>query len=466
MKAAVHERYGSPDAVVEIRELDKPEPADDEVLVRVQASSVNIAEWYGVTGRPWIARPTTGLRGPKDIRLGVDYAGIVESVGKDVTDFRAGDDVFGGRSGAWAEYVCVRAERAIVTKPGTVTFEHAGAVGTAAITALQALRDKGGLMPGQRVLINGASGGVGTYAVQIAKALGAEVTAVCSTPNIEIARSLGADVVIDYRVEDVTQGSERYDLVVDIAGTRSFDELRRVLEPGATVVVVGGPRANRLLGPIGHVVGSRLRAIRGSQRATFFIAKFNKADMETLRDLMESGKLTSVIDSTYPLDEIAGALQHMGEGHPRGKIVVTICVRASPFELLLDEARVEAARGEQHVGVEPEVGDLLHEPLVALGCAGERDLDAFLANLARSCARPCGDEVRRRTSRRVAPAHARPRGARATARSTRPHPCDTRGRPVARAGGSRRRRSPRGAPPRRACCPTSRPSARAPGASG
>ena len=232
MKAAVHDRYGSPDAVVEIRELDKPEPADDEVLVRVQASSVNIAEWYGVTGRPWIARPTTGLRGPKDIRLGVDYAGIVESVGKDVTDFRAGDEVFGGRSGAWAEYVCVRAERAIVTKPGNVTFEHAGAVGTAAITALQALRDKGGLMPGQKVLINGASGGVGTYAVQIAKALGAEVTAVCSTPNIEIARSLGADVVIDYGVEDVTRRSERYDLVLDIAGTRSFDELRRVLEPG------------------------------------------------------------------------------------------------------------------------------------------------------------------------------------------------------------------------------------------
>ena len=195
MKAAVHERYGSPEDVVEIRELDKPEPADDEVLVRVRASSVNIAEWYGVMGRPWIARPTTGLRGPKDIRLGVDYAGIVEAVGKDVTEFRAGDEVFGGRSGAWAEYVCVRAERAIVTKPGSVTFEQAGAVGTAAITALQGLRDKGGLVPGQKVLINGASGGVGTYAVQIAKALGAEVTAVCSAPNVEIARSLGADLV-------------------------------------------------------------------------------------------------------------------------------------------------------------------------------------------------------------------------------------------------------------------------------
>ena len=324
MRAAVHERYGPPDTVVEIRELDKPEPADDEVLVRVRASSVNIAEWYGVTGRPWIARPTTGLRGPKDIRLGVDFAGIVESVGKDVTDFRPGDEVFGGRSGAWAEYVCVRAERAIVKKPGDVTFEHAGAVGTAAITALQAIRDHGGLAPGQRVLINGASGGVGTYAVQIAKALGADVTAMCSTPNVEIARSLGADLVVDYRAEDITRRSERYDLVLDIAGTRSFSELQRILEPQATVVLVGGPRANRLLGPIGHVAGSRLRALRGSQLATFFLAQFNKPDMDTLRDLLEKGKMTSVIDSTYPLERIADALQHMGEGHPRGKIVLTI----------------------------------------------------------------------------------------------------------------------------------------------
>lgn len=324
MKAAVHERYGPPDAVVEIRELDKPEPADDEVLVRVRTSSVNIAEWYGVTGRPWIARPTTGLRGPKDIRLGVDFAGVVESVGKDVAELAPGDEVFGARSGAWAEYVCVRAERAIARKPEGVTFEHAGAVGTAAITALQGLRDQGGLQPGQRVLINGASGGVGTYAVQIAKALGGDVTAVCSTPNVEIARSLGADLVIDYRAEDVTQRSERYDLVLDIAGTRSFSELRRVLEPGATVVVVGGPRANRFLGPIGHLAASRLSALRGSQRATFFLAKFNKEDMEVIRDLMEAGKLTSVIDSTYPLDEIGAALRHMGEGHPQGKIVITV----------------------------------------------------------------------------------------------------------------------------------------------
>lgn len=324
MKAAVHERFGAPESVVELREVEKPEPADDEVLVRVRATSVNIAEWYAVVGRPWIARPTMGFRRPRVIRIGVDYAGVVEAVGKDVTEFHPGDEVFGGRSGAYAEYVAAKVDRAIVKKPASVTFEQAGAVGVAAITALQGLRDNGGLQPGQRVLINGASGGVGTYAVQIAKALGAEVTAVCSAPNVEIARSLGADLVIDYRVEDFTRRSERYHLVLDIAGTRSFSELRRVLEPGAAVVVIGGPRANRLLGPLGHVVGSRLRAIRGSQRATFFIAKFNKEDMETLRDLMESGKLTSVIDSTYPLDQIASALQHMGEGHPRGKIVIVV----------------------------------------------------------------------------------------------------------------------------------------------
>jgi NADPH:quinone reductase-like Zn-dependent oxidoreductase len=324
MKAAVHERFGAPENVVEIREIETPEPGDDEVLVRVRATSANIAEWYAVTGRPWIARPTMGLRRPKDIRLGVDYAGVVEAVGENVTEFQPGSEVFGGRSGAYAEYLAVKADRAIVRKPEGSTFEQAGAVGTAAITALQGLRDQGGLQPGQRVLINGASGGVGTYAVQIAKALGAEVTAVCSAPNVEIARSLGADLVIDYGVEDFTRRSERYPLVFDIAGTRSFSELRRVLEPGASVVVVGGPRANRFLGPIGHVAGSRLRALRGSQRATFFLAKFNKADMETLRDLLETGKLTSVIDSTYPLDRIGEALQHMGAGHPRGKIIVTV----------------------------------------------------------------------------------------------------------------------------------------------
>ncbi len=323
MKAAVHERYGSPEAVVELREIDTPTPADDEVLVCVRATSVNIAEWYAVTGRPWIARPTTGLRRPKEIRLGVDYAGTVEAIGKDVTQFRPGDEVFGGRTGAFAEYVVAKEDRAIVHKPANVSFEQAGAVGTAAITALQGLRDKGGLGPGQKVLVHGASGGVGTFAVQIAKALGATVTAVCSTRNVEIARSLGADRVVDYAQEDCTRSGERYDLVLDIAGTRPFSHLRRVLEPDATVVVVGGPRANRLLGPIGHLAGSRLAALRTSQTVVFFLAKFGKEDMETLRGLLADGALTSVVDSVYPLDSIGDALRHMGEGHPRGKIVVT-----------------------------------------------------------------------------------------------------------------------------------------------
>lgn len=323
MRAAVRDRFGPPE-VVEIQELEKPTPADDEVLVRVRASGVNIAEWYAVCGRPWIGRIEMGIRRPKTNRIGVDFAGTVEAVGKDVTQFRPGDDVFGGRTGAYAEYVVVREERAIVPKPDSVTFEQAAAVTTAAITALQGLRDKGGLVEGQRVLINGASGGVGTYAVQVAKALGADVTAVCSTPNVEIAGSLGADRVVDYTQEDVARSDERFDLLFDIAGTTPFSKLRRVLTPTATAVIVGGPRRSRLLGPIGHLARTRLAAMRGSQKAAFFLAKFNKDDLETLRGLMADAKLTSVIDSVYPLDEIAGALRHMGEGHPRGKIVVTI----------------------------------------------------------------------------------------------------------------------------------------------
>jgi NADPH:quinone reductase-like Zn-dependent oxidoreductase len=323
MRAAFRERYGAPGRVVEIRGIEKPAPADDEVLVRIRAASVNISDWYEVVGRPRVGRFATGLRRPKEPRLGTDYAGVVEAVGKDVTELQAGDEVFGGRTGAYADYVVAKAERAIVRKPPSVSFEVAAAMPVAAITALQALRDKGGLQPGQKVLIHGASGGVGTYAVQIAKALGGDVTAVCSTPNVEIARTLGADRVVDYTAEDCTAGDERYDLLVDIAGTRSFRQLRRVLKPGATVVIVGGPRHNKLLGPLGHVAGTMLAALFTSQKATFFIAKLTKESMETIRELLEAGKLTSVIDSSYPLDQVADALEHMGGGHPRGKIVVT-----------------------------------------------------------------------------------------------------------------------------------------------
>jgi NADPH:quinone reductase-like Zn-dependent oxidoreductase len=325
VRAAVRERYGPPAKVVEICDVEKPSPADDEVLVRVRAASVNIADWYDTTGRPKIARFSTGLRTPKETRLGVDYAGVVEEVGEDVTEFAPGDEVFGARNGAYADYVVAKASRAIVHKPTNVAFETAAATPVAAITALQALRDHGGLQPGQKVLVHGASGGVGTYAVQIAKALGAAtVTAVCSTPNVEIARSLGAERVVDYNVGDCTKDTERYDLLIDIAGTRSFRRLRRVLTPNATVVVVGGPRKNRLLGPLAHVIGSKLTSIVTRQRMTFFIAKLDKEGLETLRELLESGKLTSVIDTTFPLEEVASALEHQGSGHPRGKIVVTV----------------------------------------------------------------------------------------------------------------------------------------------
>ena len=323
MRAVVHDSFGSPD-VLEIREIEKPTPADDELLVRVRAASVNPADWYGVTGRPWVARPTMGFVKPKETRVGVDFAGTVEAVGKDVTQFRPGDDVFGGRTGAFAEYVCVREERAVVPKPATVTFEQAAAVPVAALTALQGLRDKGQLQPGQKVLINGASGGVGTFAVQIAKALGAEVTAVCSTRNLELVRSIGADHVIDYTREDFTRSDQRYELMLDIAGSRSWSACRRVLNPRATLVIVGGPKASRLIGPLGHVVKKSLAGLVSSRKVVFFIAKFNKADMVVLQELLEAGKVASVIDRRYELREIADALRYLGEGHAQGKIVLTV----------------------------------------------------------------------------------------------------------------------------------------------
>jgi NADPH:quinone reductase-like Zn-dependent oxidoreductase len=321
VKAVVRQRYGGPE-VLELRDLEQPVPADDEVLVRVRAASVNRAEWYSLTGRPYIARPTTGLRAPKSERLGVDFAGVVEAVGKDVTSFVPGDEVFGGRDGAFAQYVCVREERAIVPKPANVSFEQAAAVGVAGLTALQGLRDKGALQPGQNVLVNGASGGVGTFAVQVAKALGAKVTAVCSTRNVEQARALGADDVVDYTAADFTRSGRRYDLIFDVAGSRPWSQLKRVLEPEATVVLVGGSMSNRWLGPLGHVVRMRLASLPGSGKTPFFIAKFNKPDLEVLRDMLEAGQLTPVVDRQYGLDEIADAFRYMGEGHARAKVVV------------------------------------------------------------------------------------------------------------------------------------------------
>jgi NADPH:quinone reductase-like Zn-dependent oxidoreductase len=321
MQAIVRPRYGQPE-VLELREVAKPELVDDGVLVRVRASSVNAGDWYGLTGTPYLARARLGLRRPKSELLGSDFAGTVEAAGKDVPQFRPGDEVFGGRSGAFAEYVCVRG--GIAPKPANLTFEEAAAVPVAALTALQALRDHGKLRAGQHVLVNGASGGVGTFAVQIAKALGAEVTAVCSTRNVEQARSLGADRVVDYTRDDFTRSGARADLMIDVAGSRSWSECRRALAPNATLVIVGGPKGNPVVGPLGRIARLRVASLRGSQKAVFFIAKFNKPDMATLRDLVEAGSVRPVVERRYALSETAAALRAMGEGHLRGKLVIGV----------------------------------------------------------------------------------------------------------------------------------------------
>jgi NADPH:quinone reductase-like Zn-dependent oxidoreductase len=321
MKAIVHERYGRPD-VLRLTDVDRPAIADHQVLVRVHASSVNPTEWYGVTG-PIFARPGNGILRPKRLLVGADVAGRVEAVGKDVTEFEAGDEVFGTAPGAWAEFAAAREVR-LVPKPAGISFEEAGAVPIAAITALQALRDKGGVESGQRVMINGASGGVGTFAVQLAKSFGAEVTAVCSTPNIDRARSLGADRVVDYTRDDFTECGVRHDLMLDIAGSKPFAQLRRVLTPKATLVLVGGRMTYRGLGPLPHLARLLLASRGRSQTVKFFVAQINKDDLAYLGGLLEDGRLRPVIDRTYALGDAPEALAYLGEGHARGKVVVTV----------------------------------------------------------------------------------------------------------------------------------------------
>jgi NADPH:quinone reductase-like Zn-dependent oxidoreductase len=322
MKAAFHERYGPPE-VVELRDVDKPAIEDQQVLVRVHASSVNPAEWYVVNG-PWFVRLFgTGMRRPKDPRVGADLAGRVEAVGSDVTEFQPGDEVFGTGGAAWAEYAAAREVR-LVPKPANVSFEEAAAVPVAALTALQALRDHGQLQPGQKVLINGASGGVGTYAVQIAKALGADVTAVCSPRNVEQARALGADRVVDYTQEDFTKLDVRHDLLIDIAGSKPFGKLRRILTPEATVVIVGAKFPASGLGPLGHVIRMRLAGMFRSQKVKFFITRITKEDLAVMQELLDSGKVKTVIDRTFELTQVDDALRYLGEGHARGKVVITM----------------------------------------------------------------------------------------------------------------------------------------------
>jgi NADPH:quinone reductase-like Zn-dependent oxidoreductase len=321
MKAIVGERYGPPE-VLELREVDKPRTEGDHVLVRVRASSVNPAEWYRVHG-PFFMRPSEGVRRPKRSALGTDVAGQVDAVGKEASEFRPGDEVFGSGLGAWAEYAVAR-ESHLVRKPANVSFEEAAAVPIAALTALQALRDHARVQPGQKVLVNGASGGVGSYAVQLAKWFGADVTAVCSTRNVELVQSLGADRVVDYTREDFTQLGDRHDAVLDIAGSRSFRELRRVLTPNARVVAVGAPMSVRGLGPLKHIIGTRLTALGRSQKVINFVSKITKDDLEAMRELLETGRVKSVIDRRYELREVPEALRYLGTTHARGKVVIVV----------------------------------------------------------------------------------------------------------------------------------------------
>src|SRR5437867_902727 len=325
MKAFINCDYGL--ANLKLENIEKPAPNDDQLLVRVHAASVNPYDWHFIEGTPKIIRLMgVGLRKPKDTRVGVDFAGTVEAVGKNVTNFKPGDDVFGGRGGAFAEYVCPRATRAVALKPSNVTFEQAASVNIAGITALQALRDKGKVQPGQKVLINGASGGVGTFAVQIAKSLGADVTGVCSTRNVDLVRSLGADRVIDYTKEDFTKSAERYDVMLDNVGNRTLSECKSVLTPKGKYVLIGGGGASEqgLLGGLGKALWAMLFSKFVNQQMGMMMADPSQKDLTILADMMQSGKLKPVIDRTYKLAEVPQAIQYLEQGHARGKVIITV----------------------------------------------------------------------------------------------------------------------------------------------
>jgi len=323
MKAIVYRCYGSPD-VLRLESIEKPTPKPDELLVRVHAASVNPLDWHFVRGKPYIVRMETGFGRPEDPRLGVDFAGTVEAVGGSVTRFKPGDEVFGGHDGAFAEYLTVREERAVVPKPANATFEQAAALPIAAITALQALRDKGRLQSGQKVLINGASGGVGTFAVQIAKSYGAEVTGVCSTRNLDMVRSLGADHVVDYTKEDFTRSGLRYDLIVDTVGSHSLLAYRRALTPRGVLVIVGAANGGNWIGPLATWFNARVLSHLVSQEFVPLLAQMKKDDLTVLAGLVESGKLTAVIDRRYVLREVPDAIRYVEQGHARGKVVIDV----------------------------------------------------------------------------------------------------------------------------------------------
>ena len=322
MKAILSCEYGVEN--LQLREIEKPTPADNEILVRVRAASVNPVDGHTIRGG-WLMRPMSGMRKPKNTRFGTDFAGIVEAMGKNVTEFKPGDEVFGAKNGAVAEYICIKVERGVVMKPSNVTFEQAGSVAVAGLTALQGLRDKGHIQAGQKVLINGASGGVGTFAVQIAKARGAEVTAVCSTRNVDLVKSIGADHVIDYTKEDFTRTDQHYDILYDLVGNHSFSERRRILTPNGICVLAGVGGAGLhpgMLARVGRNFWDAFLSNFTARKFVFYIAKVTKEDLNVLRELMQSGKISPVIDRTYKISETQAAVRYLEEGHARGKVVI------------------------------------------------------------------------------------------------------------------------------------------------
>lgn len=322
MKAIAYRCYGSPD-VLEFADTEKPTPADDDVLVKIHAASVNPLDWHYMRGSPYIMRLMSGLGAPEDTRLGVDFAGTVEAVGSKVTRFKPGDEVFGGAGGAFAEYLTIREDRALATKPANMTFEQAASVPIAAITALQALRDKGQVKRRQKVLINGASGGVGTFAVQIAKSFGAEVTGVCSTRNVEMVRSIGADHVFDYTEEDYTRSGQRYDLIVDMVGNHSPFANSRVLNPEGTLVLVGGAKG-KWIAPLVNPIKALVLSWFVDQKIITLLARLGPDDLNFLADLMQAGTMTPVIDRRYPLSKVPEAIRYSEAGRARGKIVINV----------------------------------------------------------------------------------------------------------------------------------------------
>lgn len=319
MKAFVSGRYGSPD-VMELREVDRPEVTEEGALVQVRATSVNAFDWHMLRGKPYLARLGEGFRTPKTTILGLDVAGVVEAVGAKVTHIKPGDHVFGSRTGAFAEYII---GRSVVPMPAGLTFEQAAAVPTAGQTALVAVRDKGELKAGQRVLINGAGGGVGSFAVQIAKALGADVTAVTNTRSVDMVRSIGADQVVDYTREDFTRSRQRYDLIVDAGGNRRLSHMRRVMSPEGTIVLVA-PGPGQWIGPIVRMLGAVVTTRFGHQKVRPFLTPVSRENLLVLKELIESGKVRPVIDRTYPFSEIPDAVRYVEGGSVQGKVVITM----------------------------------------------------------------------------------------------------------------------------------------------